>query len=68
MAWGNGRFAQASYRAGHCGRVSIRLMYKQLYEDVGWLRVDKPYNTNSGGKRIESLWLSPIAQRQAGMG
>lgn len=34
-------------------------LYTELYENHGWQRVDKEAQTNSGGKRIESLWLSP---------
>lgn len=34
-------------------------LYTELYEAHGWKRVDKEAQTNSGGKRIESLWLSP---------
>jgi DNA adenine methylase len=34
-------------------------LYTELYEHHGWQRVDKEAQTNSGGKRIESLWLSP---------
>lgn len=34
-------------------------LYTELYEAYGWRRVDKEAQTNSGGKRIESLWLSP---------
>jgi len=34
-------------------------LYADLYESHGWHRVDKESQTNSGGKRIESLWLSP---------
>jgi DNA adenine methylase len=34
-------------------------LYTELYESHGWQRVDKEAQTNSGGKRIESLWLSP---------
>jgi len=34
-------------------------LYADLYEAHGWKRVDKEAQTNSGGKRIESLWLSP---------
>ena len=34
-------------------------LYTELYEAHGWTRVDKEAQTNSGGKRIESLWLSP---------
>lgn len=32
-------------------------MYDEIYD--GWHRVDREAQTNSGGKRIESLWLSP---------
>lgn len=34
-------------------------LYAQLYEAHGWERHDKEAQTNSGGKRIESIWLSP---------
>lgn len=34
-------------------------LYTELYEVHGWQRIDKEAQTNSGGKRIESLWLSP---------
>lgn len=34
-------------------------LYTELYEAHGWTRYDKEAQTNSGGKRIESLWLSP---------
>jgi DNA adenine methylase len=34
-------------------------LYAELYEAHNWKRVDKEAQTNSGGKRIESLWLSP---------
>lgn len=34
-------------------------LYAELYEAHGWQRFDKEAQTNSGGKRIESLWLSP---------
>jgi DNA adenine methylase len=34
-------------------------LYTELYEAHGWARYDKEAQTNSGGKRIESLWLSP---------
>lgn len=34
-------------------------LYTDLYESHGWNRVDREAQTNSGGKRIESLWLSP---------
>jgi len=34
-------------------------LYHELYEAHGWRRFDKEAQTNSGGKRIESIWLSP---------
>lgn len=34
-------------------------LYTELYEAHGWQRHDKEAQTNSGGKRIESAWLSP---------
>ena len=34
-------------------------LYTKLYEAHGWQRFDKEAQTNSGGKRLESLWLSP---------
>lgn len=34
-------------------------LYTRLYEIHGWQRFDKEAQTNSGGKRIESVWLSP---------
>lgn len=34
-------------------------LYAELYENSGWVRVDKDAQTNSGGWRTESLWLSP---------
>jgi DNA adenine methylase len=33
--------------------------YTELYEDHGWHRIDRLTQTNSGGKRTESIWLSP---------
>lgn len=33
-------------------------LYAELYESHGWQRHDKEAQTNSGGKRIESVWLS----------
>lgn len=41
-------------------------LYIDLYERHGWQRVDKEAQTNSGGKRIESLWLSPRTQEALG--
>lgn len=34
-------------------------LYTELYEAHGWQRHDKVAQTNSGGKRVESVWLSP---------
>lgn len=34
-------------------------LYTELYEAHGWQRHDKEAQTNGGGKRIESVWLSP---------
>lgn len=34
-------------------------LYTELYESHGWERHDKEAQINSGGKRIESVWLSP---------
>ena len=34
-------------------------LYTELYEAQGWTRRDREAQTNSGGKRTESLWLSP---------
>jgi DNA adenine methylase len=34
-------------------------LYEDLYEAHGWKRIDRVSQTNSGGKRVESLWLNP---------
>lgn len=34
-------------------------LYTELYEAHGWKRIDRMAQTNSGGKRVESLWLNP---------
>lgn len=34
-------------------------LYTDLYERHGWQRHDREAQTNSGGKRTESVWLSP---------
>lgn len=34
-------------------------LYAELYEANGWTRRDKETQTNSGGRRVESIWLSP---------
>lgn len=38
-------------------------LYSDLYEAKGWERIDKITSTNSGGKRVESLWLSPRTKK-----
>lgn len=34
-------------------------LYADLYEAQGWQRFDKEAQTNGGGKRVESIWISP---------
>lgn len=34
-------------------------LYKEIFEDIGWVRIDKNTLANGGIKRIESLWVSP---------
>ena len=34
-------------------------LYRSLFEDRGWRRVDTETTANGGVKRRESLWLSP---------
>lgn len=34
-------------------------LYRELYEDRGWTRIDTEAMANGGIKRTESLWLSP---------
>ena len=43
-------------------------LYKELYEDNGYVRVDKEARTNSGQSRTESLWLSPSVHTRLAMG
>ena len=40
-------------------------LYAELYERQGWQRVERAQTTNSGGRSVECLWLSPIAQELA---
>lgn len=48
-------------------------LYADIYERHGWQRHDKEAQTNNGGKRVESVWLSPrtvdalTAPKQASM-
>lgn len=39
-------------------------MYRVLYEEHGWLRVERNARTNSGGRAVDSLWLSPVTQER----
>lgn len=63
--WANTQHIQAADLLRKCaGYVIVSgyacpLLYTELYENYGWTRHDKEAQTNSGGKRIESLWLSP---------
>jgi DNA adenine methylase len=36
-------------------------LYKELYEDRGWRRIDTEAMINGGSKRTECLWLNPSA-------
>ena len=48
-----------------CGYQSD--LYRELYEDAGWLRVDTVSRVNSDGSTVESICISPrtLAQLQA---
>lgn len=64
IEWTNAQHIQAADLLRQCqGYVVVSgyacPLYTELYEAHGWKRVDKEAQTNSGGKRIESLWLSP---------
>jgi DNA adenine methylase len=32
-------------------------LYERLYEAAGWRRYERGYGTNSGGKRVEAVWV-----------
>lgn len=38
-------------------------IYKELFEDKGWIRRDKEMLTLSGNKKLESIWLSPTVSK-----
>lgn len=62
--WPNSHHVEAATLLRNCVGYAIVSgyacpLYSELYEAHGWQRVDKEAQTNSGGKRIESLWLSP---------
>jgi DNA adenine methylase len=44
---------------GFCVLSGYQNPFYELYEQAGWQRVDQPVLAQNGGKRIESLWLSP---------
>ena len=53
-------FAALETVKGYCVVSGYRSpLYADLYEQAGWQRVDRPVLANNGGKRVESLWLSP---------
>lgn len=73
--WSDNDHARAADMLGRCiGYFVVSgyacQLYTDLYESQGWVRRDKEAQTNSGGKRIESIWLSPRTwdALQAGMG
>jgi DNA adenine methylase len=45
--------------AGYASHV-----YTEEYESHGWARVERQQATNSGGRAVECLWLSPLVQGQ----
>ncbi len=62
--WTDGDHATAAVMLRHCQGYAVVSgyacpLYTELYEAHGWERLDKEAQANSGGKRIESLWLSP---------
>ena len=42
-------------------------LYKELFEDNGWQRIDKNTLANGGIKRTESLWLPPKTVKALGV-
>lgn len=42
-------------------------LYRELYEQYGWVRVDSRSVATNGSRRVESLWLSPstVAELQS---
>lgn len=60
--WTNEQHEEAAGILNQCrGYVVLSGYNCPLYADIyaDWIRVDRSTNTNSGGTRIESLWLSP---------
>lgn len=75
LDWDDEKHKQAASLLRHCaGYVVVSgyacPLYAELYEAHGWERRDKEAQTNSGGSRIESIWLSPRTSQalQSGAG
>lgn len=56
----------ACYLRQHNGPVVVAgyrsRLYERIYEEYGWKRVEREYNTNGKTKAVECLWLNPICQ------
>lgn len=68
--WTEGQHIEAAEVLRNCkGSVVISgyacPLYADLYEAYGWTRRDRESATNGGGKRVESLWLSPQSVSRA---
>lgn len=35
-------------------------LYEEIFENVGWERIDRTYQANSGSKQTESIWINPV--------
>lgn len=42
-------------------------LYREIYGDRGWRRVDKKHGVVRGGRGVESLWLSPRTVKALGV-
>ena len=51
----NGPVVVAGYRSR---------LYERIYEEYGWKREEREYQTNGKTKAVECLWLNPICQDQ----
>lgn len=70
---GNSQHGQAATLLRNCAGMVIvsgyaSPLYADLYEAHGWQRRDREAQTNSGGKRTESIWLSPRTWQALGSG
>jgi DNA adenine methylase len=64
LEWSNEQHAEAAELLNQCAGMIVISgyacpLYAELYEENGWIRRDKLAQTNSGGERIESIWISP---------